>query len=123
MLKLSVISEEEIEAIHNATLRILAETGVVLTHSEGRAILEAEGAIQKGDRVLLPPDLVEKMLKRCVNEVKLRGRGGSTVILGGGVLHWHNLGGARDIYDYRTDTRRGAVAQDVRAGGTVACSV
>jgi trimethylamine--corrinoid protein Co-methyltransferase len=114
MLKLNVISEEEVEAIHNATLRILAETGMVLRHPAGREILESEGASFNGERVLLPPDLVEKMLKRCVGEVKLRGRGGTMVVLGGGELNWHNLGGARDIYDQRTSSRRGAVLQDVR---------
>ena len=31
MIRLSILDEKEIEAIHQATLRILAETGVVLT--------------------------------------------------------------------------------------------
>ncbi len=35
-------------------------------------------------------------------------------MLGDGSLHWHNLGGARDIYDHRLGTRRAATLQDVR---------
>jgi len=94
-------------------LRILAESGVMLTHPEGREILVGEGAVVKGDRLLLPPNLVDRMVSRCVRQVKLRGRDGSTRVLGDGSLNWHNLGGARDIYDHRTGVRRWAVVQDI----------
>lgn len=34
MIRLTVLTDEEVEAIHQATLRILSEVGIVLTHSE-----------------------------------------------------------------------------------------
>lgn len=114
MMQLNVVSAEEIEAIHLASLRILAETGIVLNQTEGRDILSGYGAVVKGERVLLPPELVEQMVGRCVRTVRLRGRGGGVKVLGDGDLHWHNLGGARDIYDHRSGQRRGAMIQDVR---------
>ncbi len=112
-MHLTAIIHEDVEAIHQATLRILAESGVKLTHPEGRDILVGEGAVVKGERLLLPPDLVDRMVSRCIRQVKLRGRDGSLRVLGDGSLNWHNLGGARDIYDHRTGVRRWAVVQDI----------
>ncbi len=76
MIKLNVLTENDIEAIHESSLRILAETGIVLTHPQGREILAAAGATVESDRVLLPPELVEEAIARCPNEVRFRGRGG-----------------------------------------------
>ena len=66
MLQLITLNEfRAVETIHQGTLRILAETGVIMTHPEGLEILTGEGARLRGDRLLLPPDLVERVLKRC----------------------------------------------------------
>jgi trimethylamine--corrinoid protein Co-methyltransferase len=118
-MHLDVIAEAEVEAIHQATLRILAESGIVLTHPEGREMLRAGGASFKGERVFVPPELVEHGLAGCVATVKLRGRGGAERTLGDGSLHWHNLGGARDIYDHRLGKRRPAHLQDVREAARI----
>lgn len=112
-MHLSVLGSEEIDAIHTATLRILAETGIRLEQAEGREVMRGEGALIEKERVRLPPDLVERMLSRCPPQIKLRGRDGRVLTLGGGELHWHNLGGARDIYEARRGVRRRAVLQDV----------
>ena len=114
MIKLNVLTENDIEAIHESSLRILAETGIVLTHPQGREILAAAGATVESDRVLLPPELVEEAIARCPNEVRLRGRGGMVKALGDGNLRWHNLGGARDVYEPVSGTRRKALLQDLR---------
>jgi len=55
-----------------------------------------------GDRVRIPSDLVEWAIAQCPRQVTLRGRGGQTVTLGDGSLSWHNVGGARDVYDPRS---------------------
>jgi trimethylamine--corrinoid protein Co-methyltransferase len=114
MTHLAVLSPEEVEAIHQATLRVLAETGLALSQAEGRRILLEAGATLRQGRVCIPPDLVEKALETCPPQVSLLGRGGKVKILGDGSLHWHNLGGARDVYDHRARTRRPAGMQDVR---------
>ncbi len=75
MMKIELLSAEEVEAIHEATLRILSETGIVLSHPEGREILTGYGARVKADRVLLPAELVEGMLAHCVGQVRLLGTG------------------------------------------------
>jgi trimethylamine--corrinoid protein Co-methyltransferase len=113
VVEFSVLTTEEVEAIHEATLRILSEIGVVLTHAKAREILAGAGARVRDDRVLLPPDLVEREVDRCPAQVAIRGRGGNEVVLGGGELHWHNLGGAPDVYEPRAGQRRPALVQDV----------
>jgi trimethylamine---corrinoid protein Co-methyltransferase len=114
MIRLSIFAEEQVKYIHEATLRVLGETGVVLSHPEGRALLQEAGAALDGERVLLPPELVERTVAQAPRTVTLRGRGGSSRTIGDGSLHWHNLGGARDVFDARSGEKRPAVLQDVR---------
>jgi trimethylamine--corrinoid protein Co-methyltransferase len=114
MYEFRVISEAEIEAIHFSSLRVLAETGIILTHPQGREILSSAGATIQDDRVLLPPSLVEDQVAKASTRVSLRGRNGATEVLGDQSLHWHNLGGARDIYDAGSGTHRRAMLKDLQ---------
>ncbi len=113
MVTLEILMDDEIESIHQATLRILDEVGVVLTQPAARELLSGNGARVQGERVLLPPDLVERTVSQSSRRVTVRGRG-SAVTLGDGALHWHNLGGACYVYEPRTGVRRPALVQDVR---------
>ena len=113
--KLSILTGNEVEAIHQATLRILSEIGIVLGYEPARQILAGAGASIRGERIYLPPDLVERSVALCPPQVSLRGRSGKPMILGSGEsLDWHNLGGAALIYDAHTGERRPATVQDVR---------
>ncbi|MCX6033696.1 MAG: trimethylamine methyltransferase family protein, partial [Chloroflexi bacterium] len=114
MFRLSVLDEIEVEAIHQATLRILAETGVMLTEPKSRALLAGAGAKVQEMRLLLPPELVEKCIALAGKKTTIRGRGGAVKTLGDGSLYFHNLGGAPQIYDASSGTRRLATVQDVR---------
>lgn len=113
MPHLNFLSPAEVGALHAATLRILAETGVFLRHPEGRALLAGAGCTVLDERVLIPPQVVENCLAIPRRPARLRGRGGAVKQLGDGNLYWHNLGGARDVFDPRSGTRRVAVLQDV----------
>ncbi len=114
MIQLSVLSQEEVGSIRQASLRILAETGIVLGHEQGRKLLLDAGAKARSGRLLLPAELVERCAGRNPQFASLRGRGETVKILGDGSLHWHNLGGAREIYDARTGNRRPACLQDLK---------
>ena len=61
----------------------------------------------------MPAELVERLIAQCPSQVTLRGRNGSQKILGDGSLHWHNLGGAPNVYEPKTRSRRPAMLQDV----------
>jgi trimethylamine--corrinoid protein Co-methyltransferase len=114
MISLSVLDENEVEAIHQGTLRILGEIGVVLTEPKSRALLAEAGAKVQEMRVLLPPELVEKCIALAGKKTTIRGRGGAVKTLGDGSLYFHNLGGAPQVYDASSGTRRLATVQDVR---------
>jgi len=113
MKSFNFLSHEEIEAIHQATLRILAETGVVLTEQKARQLFNEAGAKIEMNRVLLPPELVETCIRQAGKRATIRGRNGVVKNLGDGNLYFHNLGGAPAIYDSTTGRRRPAVVQDV----------
>jgi trimethylamine--corrinoid protein Co-methyltransferase len=111
---LKLLSDVEVESLHQATLRILNEVGVTLTHPGARQMLTDAGAIIQNNRVCLPPDLVEACIAKCPPQVSVTGRDGTTKTLGDGSLNFHNLGGARDIHNPVTGEHRFAVLQDVR---------
>ena len=114
METLKFLSNEEVLKLHHATLRILNEAGYVWTHKESLEILTGAGCRVKGNRVYFPPELVEESIKKAGKKISIRGRGGVTKTLGDGNLYFHNLGGARDIYDAKTGGHRIAQMQDVR---------
>ncbi len=114
MIRLSILDENDIEAIHQATLRILGETGIMLTEPKSRALLDGAGAIIQEKRILFPADLVEKCISLAGKKTTIHGRGGAVRILGDGNLYFHNLGGAPQVYNAGSGTRRLAIVQDVR---------
>ncbi|MFW9941752.1 MAG: trimethylamine methyltransferase family protein [Candidatus Thorarchaeota archaeon] len=79
MNKLEVLSNEEIEIIHNHTLNLLEEIGVKVESSETRLFLKEKGCIigQDDHFVKYPRDLVEKHLKTVPNSFSLWGPDGS----------------------------------------------
>lgn len=114
MIHLSVLDQNEVEAIHQASLRILSETGVMLTEPKSLALLVEAGARVQEGRVLFPPELVERCIGLAGKRTTIRGRGGAVKTLGDGNLHFHNLGGAPQIFDPIFGKRRLATVQDVR---------
>ncbi len=114
MLKFQAIEDEEVEAIHQGTLRILSEVGVYLTHPEARKYLSEANCSLQGDRVRMPVELVEWALSQCPSQVTVHDRAGEPLTLGDGNLHWHNLGGARDFYDPVSGNIRAAYVKDVQ---------
>ncbi len=57
---------------------------------------------------------VEEALSHCVSQVSVRGRGVRIEVLGDGSLHWHNLGGAPNIYEQTTGIRPKATIKHVQ---------
>ncbi len=112
-MRLTVLNQGDIQAIHDAALRILAGTGIALSGDEARALLLDFGASERDGRTCLPPTLVEGCLARCPPQVTLRGRGGGLAVLGDGTLHVHNMGGARDVLDVPGGNLRPASRRDV----------
>jgi len=109
-----VITDQEVAAIHEATLRVLSEVGIVIDHTAVIEQLCDLGASIEDDRLLIPPEMVINSIDDCGKGISTRGRNGKIVTIGDGNIHWHNVGGARDVYDPVTGITRFANAQDVQ---------
>ena len=112
MEPLKFLSDEDVQAMHEATLQVLGEIGVLWTHKPSLDILLGAGCTMKSNRICFPPDLVMDSIAKANKRPSIRGRNGQVNELGGGNLYFHNLGGARDVYDARTGTRHAATNED-----------
>lgn len=112
MEPLKFLSDADVQAMHEATLKVMSEIGIIWTHKPSLDILLQAGCSMKDNRVLIPPDLVMDSVAKANKRPKIRGRNGTVNELGGGNLFFHNLGGARDVFDARTGTHRAATNED-----------
>lgn len=114
MKALQVLGKKGVEKVHEATLRILSETGIILTYLEAKSLLLDHGAKEAGNKILIPQDVVENCLAKCPSIVKLQGRE-KIVEIGDGSLYVHNVGGCHSIYELATKENRTANRKDVAA--------
>ena len=110
---LEILSADEVEAIHAASLRILAEIGV---EALGDRVLDAfEGAGADVDRaarrVRLDPAQVETLIAQAPSEFTLHARNPERdVVLGGANLAFCSVGGPAFVTDIDRGRRAGNVA-------------
>lgn len=74
--QLKFFSDEQIDIIHNASLRVLDETGVAMQHAKALEVMKKAGATIDVTRQIarIPQYLVEEALSRAPKDVKLYGR-------------------------------------------------
>ena len=70
--KLEVISGEDFEEIHRATMKLLEETGIVFHHEAVLSIFKDHGAFVEGNLVRLPQKLVEDSIKLAPQKFRCR---------------------------------------------------
>ncbi|MBD3211965.1 MAG: hypothetical protein GF311_05080 [Candidatus Lokiarchaeota archaeon] len=78
--KLEVLSQDEINQIHNKTLGLLEEVGIKIETEEARSLLLENGAILDSDKkhyIKLPEELVLEQLKNVPDSFTLWGSDGS----------------------------------------------
>ena len=112
MERLKFLSDGDVKAMHEATLQIMHEVGVIWTHKPSLDILTDAGCTMNGNRVCFPPNLVMDSIAKANKRPVIRGRNGQVNELGGGNLYFHNLGGARDVFDARTGKHHAATNED-----------
>ena len=98
MEPLKFLSDDDVKAMHEATLQIMHEVGIIWTHEPSLDILTDAGCTIRGNRVCFPPDLVMESAAKANKRPIIRGRNGQVNELGGGNVYFHNLGGARDVF-------------------------
>lgn len=74
MQRYQVLTQNEIEMIHENSLRIMEEIGIVITYEPAREIYAKHGAKVDGDRVYFPKTLVEEAIKLSPSSFTLYGR-------------------------------------------------
>ncbi len=119
--RLSVINDEQIQYIHQATLEVLERTGVQVTHPRALELFHGAGAHIHADRVRIPAWLVEESIRKAPARVVLGNRDGSRKVYLEGNKSW--FGPSLDCVDYLdplTNQRRRFVSDDCRITATVA---
>ncbi|MGD8968237.1 MAG: trimethylamine methyltransferase family protein, partial [Anaerolineae bacterium] len=119
--RMSVLSEDQIAQIHQATLEVLERTGVQITHPRAMDLLYSAGARVDGERVYIPAWMVEEALRTAPPRVVLGNRKGERQVFLEGDKVW--FGPSLDCIDYldpTTNDRRRFVSDDCRITSTVA---
>ncbi len=78
---LEILSQEQICAIHSATLEILEKTGMKCDSQVALKIFQEGGAYTDGTRVKIPPVMVEEALKSAPSRILVTGRRGNKKVL------------------------------------------
>ncbi|NIO72221.1 MAG: trimethylamine methyltransferase [Anaerolineae bacterium] len=115
------LSPEQCQKLHNASLEILARTGVRLYHQEAVDLLKKAGAsVSEGNRVRIPSGLVEKAFSTVPKRITLYDRHGQPALFLEDYRCYYGPGSdCLNIIDHRTGERRKPVLQDVVEGMTV----
>lgn len=110
---IEVLSEDQVEAIHNASLRILEDIGMDFMHPEAKEILAREGvAITPGsDRVKLDRGLILEKLKTVRPLIPLHARNPQhDLLLGGNNINFCTVASAPNASDLDGGRRPGNYA-------------
>jgi trimethylamine--corrinoid protein Co-methyltransferase len=76
--RLTIWDESACRRVHEATLEVLAETGIDVHYAPAVEIFAGAGAQVDGTRVRIPAELVERALASAARDWTLRPRGGET---------------------------------------------
>lgn len=109
-----IVSADELERIHQASLWILKEVGIVFRDEVALNDWKQAGADVRGEKVHLDGDLVESLLKKAPSGFEMTGRGDSTRFeIAQGTAAFAPMHGAPNIRDL-DGSRRFSTLGDLR---------
>lgn len=112
---LSVLTDEEIERIHDTTLRVLEEIGIAVRNGQARSLLARHGfdIDQSTDVVHFPPEEIEKTIKTFASDIDIYDREGNRLLhLGPREVYFGPGGGAPYVLE-ANGSRRVSTKSDV----------
>ena len=120
-VRVSIIGDDAIGNIHNATLEVLERTGVAINTEEGRKVLLDAGCRNSHDNVItIPARLVEKALESAPSSVVLYDRlGEPRCVLEGWKTSYGTGSDCPFILDRKTGRKRLCTYDDVAKGALV----
>ena len=116
-LKLEILTTEEVQKIHDATLWIIENVGVRFPSKRALEIWEANGATVDHDKKIVraKPNLIEDALKKCPPKYTLSARDpGQDCPLDGNHVFLGTDGCGVEVIDIETGQKRTSVLSDVR---------
>jgi trimethylamine--corrinoid protein Co-methyltransferase len=105
-----LISDDAVESIHLASLRVLAEIGVDVLHDGARQIMKAHGAdVREGsERVRFDGAMIMEMMSHCPGEFTLHARNPAhNVRMGGNAIIFAQMASAPNCSDIDRGRRAG----------------
>lgn len=110
---MNILSDDQVEAIHVASLRILSELGVELMSAEARDLFAAAGAqVDEATQVVrLDPALVEALISTAPSEFTLTSRNpDKRLVFGGNHMAFGLVAGPPSVHDRINGRRSGNLA-------------
>lgn len=116
-LGLNILTDDDLEQIHSATLEILQRTGVFVEDDAAREVLHGAGAVvdPKNNVVCIPPHLVEEAVRSAPSKFIACGRTPEKdVVLESNRVTFTNFGEGIVIRDIQTGELRETTKDDAR---------
>ena len=121
--RISFLSQDELEAIHSASLRVLENTGVKVESKKALDILKQAGAKvdYEKNHATIPGDLVEEALRRAPKTITYAARNPKyDFVLDKREPHFCAEGGPPFILDWETGERRYSTSEDIARCAVIA---
>jgi trimethylamine--corrinoid protein Co-methyltransferase len=115
-----ILSDEDVHSIYGSSLKILEDTGIKLMAPEAVELLSAHGCSVDGDRVRIPPEVVEKAVESTPSVFTLYDRRGEQGFEVGGMSVRFGTGPTTpNTLDFTTGKRRPTTVRDVEDAARV----
>ena len=115
---LNIMTEDQIERIHHATLDILQRVGVKVFEPEALDLLHAAGALVDGNLVKIPSTLVQQAIESAPKVVPLADRNGKRAItMEKGRIYYGTGSEVPFTIDLDSGERRKPLKEDIRNTG------
>jgi trimethylamine--corrinoid protein Co-methyltransferase len=110
-----MLSDEQVRAIHHASLDILSQTGIVMKNETARQLLLDAGAWESKGRIKIPPHLVMDAIASAPSRIPMYNRLGElTMPLEAGKVFFGSGSDCIFTIDVETGERRKATAKDIQ---------
>lgn len=113
---LHILTDDELDEIHRATLDVLEDTGLLVSTDEAQEIYYSHGCKvdKKTNIVKIPPFLVEEAIASAPSKILLAGRNHKNdIVVEGMRVAYLNFGVAPQILDMKTGKARESTLKDL----------
>jgi trimethylamine---corrinoid protein Co-methyltransferase len=105
---MALVSADEVEAIHVASLKVLSEIGMDFMLPEARELWRKAGAKIDGERVRFDPAMIEEIMQTCPSEFMLHARNpANNAAIGGNNMTFGTVGSPPNCTDMEGGRRVG----------------